>query len=147
MKELEKIESLSISLWSKGEEIMKREIFTSSKFTGQTFMPLWWRQMRMKTQDSTCHGMSLHQMKIGRNKLRPTFYNLLQELDLSCTCDFRIDPHAAQQHQMRMKITHSEMNFPLQKRGLGGFEFLETNRIPLNLLLAKGRGQYNRVFV
>jgi hypothetical protein len=34
MKELEKIESLSISLWSKGEEIMKREIFTSSKFTG-----------------------------------------------------------------------------------------------------------------
>jgi len=24
-------------------------------------------QMRMKTQDSTCHGMSLHYMKIGCN--------------------------------------------------------------------------------
>jgi len=34
LKELEKIESLSLSFYPKGEEIMKKEIFTSSKFTG-----------------------------------------------------------------------------------------------------------------
>jgi len=34
LKELEKIESLSISLYPKGEEIMKKEILTSSKSEG-----------------------------------------------------------------------------------------------------------------
>ena len=28
-------------------------------------------QVKMKNQDSTCHGRSLHYMKIGRNLLRP----------------------------------------------------------------------------
>ena len=29
--------------------------------------------MKMESQDSTRHGMLLHHIKIGRNKLRPTF--------------------------------------------------------------------------
>jgi len=38
---------------------------------------------------------------------------------------------------------YSEINFPLKKRGLGGFEFLEKNRIQKYLSLAKVRNQYN----
>ena len=45
------------------------------------------------------------------------FYNLLHGLDLSCPCIFRIDPHAALQHQMRMKIYTQEPISPFRKGG------------------------------
>jgi|GEM_PF-4811467 len=66
------------------------------------------------------------------------FYILLYGLDLPCPWFFSIDlyttlvaPAEDENYSFRNE------SLPLEK-GVRGFEFLETNRIPLNLPLSKG---------
>jgi hypothetical protein len=53
---------------------MKDERIHLIVFSGETLTPLWWNQMRMKIQNTTCHGMSLHYMKFEHNILLPLHF-------------------------------------------------------------------------